>query len=129
MTKQKIKIIVLVLIISSIFFVNARDIMAAVEGEEEEEELPQTPPVCDGIKVIRHSSTSLRLSWKPVKDVDGYTIYQYDRKRHTYKPIKSVSAAKTSWIHRKRKRNSVYRYRVAAYKKYGENNGAEIHMG
>ena len=115
MMKQKIKTILLTFIIYSLLIANGKDI-AAAGGEE----LPQSPPACDGIKVIRHSSTSLRLSWNPLKDIDGYTIYQYDKKRHTYKPIKNISATKTSWIHKKRKRNSVYRYRIAAYKKYGE---------
>ncbi len=115
MRKQKIKTILFTFIICSLLIANAKDIVAA-GGEE----LPQLPPACDGIKVIRHSSTSLRLSWNPLKDIDGYTIYQYDKKRRTYKPIKNISATKTSWIHKKRKRNSVYRYRIAAYKKYGE---------
>ena len=115
MRKQKVKTLLFTFIIYSLLIANAKDIVAA-GGEEPQ----QSIPVCDGIKVIRHSSTSLRLSWNPVKDIDGYTIYQYDKKRHTYKPIKNISATKTSWLHKKRKRNNVYRYRIAAYKKYGE---------
>lgn len=115
MRKQKIKTLLFTFIIYSLLITNAKNIVAA-GGEG----IQQSIPVCDGIKVIRHSSTSLRLSWNPVKDIDGYTIYQYDKRRHTYKPIKNISATKTSWIHKKRKRNSVYRYRIAAYKKYGE---------
>ena len=115
MRKKKVKTLLFAFIIYSLLIANAKDIVAA-GGEASQQPIS----TCDGIKVIRHSSTSLRLSWNPVKDIDGYTIYQYDKKRHTYKLIKNISATKTSWLHKKRKRNSVYRYRIAAYKKYGE---------
>lgn len=60
---------------------------------------------------------SVKLTWKKVKNADGYIVYgsQCGKKMKKIKTIKKAST--TSYTHKKLKKGKFYKYMVVAYKK------------
>ena len=71
------------------------------------------------LKKKKVKSTSFTLRWKKQSGVTGYCIYRYNKKTKKYNLVKKVSAKKNSVVIKKCKKNTSYKYRVAAYKKVG----------
>jgi hypothetical protein len=76
-----------------------------------------TVPTPKNVKVVKKSSTSLKISWSKVAGAKGYVVYQYNSKAKKYKAIKTLKGvSKTSWVNKKLKTNKTYKYKVTAYK-------------
>lgn len=61
----------------------------------------------------------VKLTWKKVKNADGYVIYMKTGSRK-YKAVKTITKEKTtSYIKRKLKKGKTYYFKVRAYKKVG----------
>lgn len=69
------------------------------------------------VKATAKSKSSIKLTWKSVKDVDGYYIYRADSADGTYKKIATVKGAKkASYTNTKLKTSTQYSYKVVAYR-------------
>ena len=77
------------------------------------------PGKVTGLKKKKVKATSITLKWKKQKNVTGYCIYRYNKKTKKYNLVKKISAKKNSVVIKKCKKNTIYKYRVAAYKKIG----------
>ena len=68
-------------------------------------------------RATKLTNNTITLKWKKVSKADGYKIYgnQCGKKNH-YKLIKDVGKSKTSYIQKKLKKGTYYKYVVAAYK-------------
>jgi hypothetical protein len=84
-----------------------------------------------GVKAEKASATSLKISWKKVKNANGYVVYKYDSKSKKYKKAKTITkASTTNWTSKKLKTGKTYKYKVCAYTKvngkeeYGANSYA-----
>ena len=71
---------------------------------------------------VRASKSIHRLSWKKVKGADGYIIYAAKCKKGTkLRMIKRIQSGNiTAYSHKKLKKNTWYKYKIAAYKMDGE---------
>lgn len=58
----------------------------------------------------------IKLKWNPAADVSGYQIYRSERKKGTYKTVKRVDSAVTSFLDKKRKPGRRYYYKIRSYK-------------
>ena len=64
------------------------------------------------------SKSSIKLSWNPVKNADGYYIYRSTSANGEYKKVATVKGkSKTSYTNKKLKKNKKYYYKVVAYRK------------
>lgn len=64
------------------------------------------------------SKSSIRLSWNPVKNADGYYIYRSTSANGEFKKVATVKGTtKTSYTNKKLKKNTKYYYKVVAYSK------------
>jgi len=64
------------------------------------------------------SYTSVKLTWEPVEDCDGYYIYRLDSLDGKYKQIGQAGRKLfPSYTDRNLKRSTEYSYRVVSYKK------------
>ena len=88
---------------SCIFCVNARECKNKIINKYD-------------ITIIRHTDTSLKVKWKKDKDADGYIIYRYKKAKNGYVEVKRLDSDKTYWINKGLKRNTVYKYKIRAYK-------------
>lgn len=73
-------------------------------------------------RIPKYGKNSLKIKWNRVKGADGYLIYgnKCGKKNH-YQPITEVnSGSTTSYLSKKRKKGTYYKYIVRAYKKFGE---------
>lgn len=80
---------------------------------------------------VKASKTSNKLTWSKVKDADGYYVYaakcNTKNKKYSLKKVKEIKSAKTvTYTHKKLKKNTWYKYQVAAYKKV---NGKKVVIG
>lgn len=68
----------------------------------------------------KYTKNSISLKWKKVKKADGYILYgnrcNSKGKKYKYKYIKTFSAKKTSFTHKKLKKGTYYKYVILAYK-------------
>ncbi|MDE6760370.1 MAG: Ig-like domain-containing protein [Lachnospiraceae bacterium] len=98
-----------VMVILSVILMQGRTAYAIGDGNQ------KTAP--ENVRAVRNSNTSVRISWKPDAEVDGYIIYRYDRSAKKYVKVKVVrDSSADRWIDRKLKTNKVYRYKVASYR-------------
>ena len=114
MDRKMIKGIICILITAllSVFFLSGQPAYAFGTGV--------TYAAPENVRAVRNSKTSVRISWKPDAEVDGYIIYRYDRASKKYVKVKVVrDSSADRWIDRKLKTNKVYRYKVASYKMTG----------
>ena len=72
-----------------------------------------------GLKKTKVKATSFTLKWKKQSDITGYCVYRYNTITKKFNLVKKVSAKKNGVVIKNCKRNTIYRYRVAAYKKIG----------
>ncbi len=85
------------------------------------------PGKVEGFKMKGQTTSSISLSWKKVKDIDGYTLYGYNTKTKKYTKLTDLKASKTNYIVKKyigRKRllaGTGYRFSIKAYKCIGKN--------
>lgn len=56
---------------------------------------------------------SIRLKWDKVAGAKGYTVYQYNAKTRKWKALKSVK--QTTYVVKKLKKATAYKFRVASY--------------
>ncbi|MBS7008525.1 fibronectin type III domain-containing protein [Anaerostipes sp.] len=68
------------------------------------------------VKHVSRTSSSLKISWKALKDVTGYRIYRSTKKNSGYKYLKQVSNKTTSYTNSKLKSGKTYYYKVRAYR-------------
>ncbi len=102
-------IFILIAIVLSIFFLSGQPAYAASMGD--------TYDAPENVRAVRHSNTSVRISWKADTNADGYIIYRYDRSSKKYVQVKVIKDSSVSrWIDRKLKTNKVYQYKAAFYK-------------
>ncbi|MCQ4636614.1 hypothetical protein NE619_07720 [Anaerovorax odorimutans] len=69
-------------------------------------------------KLTNHaaSSTSIKNTWKKVKDAKGYEVYRATKEKGKFKKVKTIKSGKTvSWANKKLKKNKNYFYKVRAY--------------
>lgn len=66
----------------------------------------------------RLSSSKVKITWKKIKNVDGYQIYCSSKKNSGYKKIKTLSGTKTSLIIKKTGKKKWF-FKIRAYKKNG----------
>ncbi len=105
----KCKIFVLITAVLSVFFLSGQPVYAASMGD--------TYDAPENVRAVRHSNTSVRISWKADTNADGYIIYRYDRSSKKYVQVKVIKDSSVSrWIDRKLKTNKVYQYKAASYK-------------
>lgn len=63
------------------------------------------------------SYDQVKLTWKKVPGVTGYSVYRYDSLSKSYKKIKTISgAAATSYTDTGRTMGTTYKYRIKTYK-------------
>ena len=68
------------------------------------------------VKAAAKSKSSIKLTWKSVKNADGYYIYRADSANGTYQKVATVKGAKkASYTNTKLKKNTRYSYKVVAY--------------
>ncbi|MDE6759389.1 MAG: Ig-like domain-containing protein [Lachnospiraceae bacterium] len=105
----KCKIFILITAVLSVLFLSGQPAYATGKGV--------TYDAPENVRAVRNSNTSVRISWKPDAEVDGYIIYRYDRSAKKYVKVKVVrDSSADRWIDRKLKTNKVYRYKVASYR-------------
>lgn len=64
------------------------------------------------------SKSSMKLSWNPVKNADGYYIYRSTSANGDFQKVATVKGkSKTSYTNKKLKSNKKYYYKVVAYTK------------
>ena len=76
------------------------------------------PAAVTGLKSYSNKTTSLKISWKKVKDAKGYEVYRYSSKYKKYVKVKTTGS--TSYYNNKLKAGTTYSYRVRAYKYNGK---------
>lgn len=75
-------------------------------------------PIPERVMAKKESETSIRIKWKTCKNVDGYYIYRYNKKKGKYKKVKEViGARKRTWVDKKVKTGKLYQYKVASFRK------------
>lgn len=65
--------------------------------------------------ITKYSSSKVKISWKDVKDEDGYQIYRMTNKNGSYSISKKYTTTK-SYMTMKVKKGKTYYYKVRAYK-------------
>ena len=72
----------------------------------------------------------MKLTWKDVKDADGYNIYMSTSKKGEYKKIGTVKAGKTEFTKNKLSSGKKYYFKVVGYQtnKGKQNRGKESAM-
>lgn len=68
----------------------------------------------------RLNTSEIQLRWSKVEDADGYIIYRWNKKKTKYSKVKVVKNKKNVWTDKKLNPNTVYTYRIKAYKKNGD---------
>ncbi len=70
------------------------------------------------VKVKFTGQRGIKVSWKKVKNAEGYMVYRSTKKKGAYKRIKTVSnGSKSSYTDTKTKNGRTYYYYVVAYAK------------
>ncbi len=105
----KCNIFVLIVAVLSVFFLSGQPAYAM-----ETSVIYDAP---ENVRAVRHSNTSVRISWKADTNADGYIIYRYDWSSKKYVRAKVIKDSSVNrWIDRKLKTNKVYQYKAASYK-------------
>ena len=82
----------------------------------------KAPAQVTGVKVTgRHKRVT--VSWKAVKNVSGYYLYQYEGKKQTRKTVARLSAKTLSKEVPDLKNGKTYTFAVAAFKAYQDDSG------
>lgn len=82
----------------------------------------KAPAAPEGVKAqVKTISNNIKLSWKKVKNCDGYRVYRYSSSSGKYILKKTVKGSRTYYTDKKLKSNKTYRYKVCAYKLQGNN--------
>ena len=69
------------------------------------------------IKLQNLKKRKVRITWKKVKNADGYQVYRATKKNGKYKLVKVVKGnKKVSYTNTKLKKNKKYYYKVRAYR-------------
>ena len=71
------------------------------------------------LKASVSKTKSVKLSWPPIKEADGYEIYRSTKKSSGFKKIATVAWNKDNFTDQKVKRNQTYYYKVRAYASEG----------
>lgn len=70
-----------------------------------------------GLKVKNIKKKKARITWKKVRNVNGYEIYRSTKKSGKYKKIKTIKkGSTTSYTNSKLKNRKQYYYKIRAYK-------------
>lgn len=70
-----------------------------------------------GVKAVAKSSSSIKITWKKVKNANGYYIYRSTSKNKKYKKIATVKKGSTvTFTNKKLSPKKKYYYRIKAYK-------------
>jgi len=70
-----------------------------------------------GLKVKNIKKKKARITWKKVRNVNGYEIYRSTKKSGKYKKIKTIKkGSTTSYTNSKLKNRRQYYYKIRAYK-------------
>lgn len=77
------------------------------------------PKIPTGVKIQKISSSSMKLSWKKVKNIDGYEIYVANKKNFSDKKITTASKSSVSKKLTKKIPGKTYYVKIRAYKKSG----------
>ena len=85
-----------------------------IDGSEIEEsaKLIVAPQAVTNLKV-KSELTNVSLSWKKIKNADGYAIYRWDEKKQEFKQISEVEACE--FLDTSVEANTSYRYKIVAY--------------
>ena len=68
------------------------------------------------VEVARYKNRELKLTWKKVKDAEGYRIYRYNDEKGKYEAIQTIYGKNnTSYIDKNMKIHRIYRYKVACF--------------
>ena len=79
---------------------------------------PSVPAKPKNVKVVKKSSSSLKVSWSKVKGVSGYVVYAKVPGKKKYKKIKTLKSWKKNKLtHKKLRKNKTYKYKVRAFVK------------
>ena len=63
------------------------------------------------------SKDKIRLNWKKVSGADGYILYgNRCGTKYSMKKLAVLSASKKTWVHKKLKKGTYYKYLIVAYK-------------
>lgn len=89
----------------------------AAEPAPPQTEAPKAPA---SLTVKAKTYNSAAVSWAKSADADGYTVYRADAKAATFKAVKTVGAATTTWTNTGLKTGTKYTYKVRAYKNDGQ---------
>ncbi len=91
-------------------------------ADEQPSQVIAPPAAPKGLKArVKTISNNIRLSWKKVKDCDGYRVYRYSKSSGRYILKKTIRGSRTYYTDRKLKSSGTYRYKVCAYKLQGNN--------
>ena len=70
-----------------------------------------------GLKIVKESDSSLKLTWGKAAGVSGYSVYKWDAKAQKYRITKTLPGGKSvAWTDKKLKSNVTYKYKVRAFK-------------
>lgn len=70
------------------------------------------------VKASALSTSSIKISWKSISNVDGYKIYRYSPSKKKFISIKTIKKkSQNTYKDKKLKSNKTYKYKVQAFKK------------
>lgn len=77
------------------------------------------PAKVTGLKTSRNKKTgAVKLKWKKQSGVDGYLVYRSEKKKGSYKLVKTLKkASAVSCTDKKAKKAKTYYYKVCTYRK------------
>ena len=78
------------------------------------------PAAVTGLKAVKNSYSSIKLTWKKASGAEGYNIYRYDSSIKKYELLDAVEGAtKLTYTDRGLNTGAKYTYKVKAYKTVG----------
>ncbi|WP_426350512.1 GH25 family lysozyme [Alloiococcus sp. CFN-8] len=78
------------------------------------------PSKVSGLKMSAAGASAVKLTWKKISSATGYQVYRYNSVSKKYERIVTLSGAdKNTYTDKGLKPATTYKYKVRAYKKYG----------
>lgn len=94
-----------------------REAEIAYKYENQDTEKVTPPKAPTNVKVKKSGKKAIKVNWTKVDDADGYIVYRSNKKKGGYKPVKTITKAKTvSFTDKKVKKGKKYYYKIRAYK-------------
>lgn len=90
------------------------------EKEEPVADAVTTPVRVTGVKAVNKKKSTVTVTWKGIKNADGYVVYRAGKKNGAMRTVKTVTSPKTlKYTDKTVKKGKSYYYTVKAYCKDG----------